>query len=146
LVLLYDDDVLTNMALIQRRRMKNKHFLQLNYMCARKEKNHSGSRMIAEIKHYAGRQRYSSIIVSSILKSVEFYENMRFRKCDFSKLLGDTFKYIVKDPQNVQMQFITSHHLRDLKNPWRWPKHFKECKAAEDLRKVMKEMIEKGAP
>jgi hypothetical protein len=113
-------------------------------MCAKTEQGGSGSRMMAEVKHYANRYRYSAVIVSSVLKSVKFYEAMKFRKCDFQKLLGDTYKYIVRDPLNVQMQYITPHGLRDNNMPWKWPMHFKECEAAKDLREAMKRAIEAG--
>jgi hypothetical protein len=55
MILLYDKDVLTSMALIGRRRMKSKDLLQINHFCVKKEKEGSGSRLMAEIKHYANR-------------------------------------------------------------------------------------------
>jgi hypothetical protein len=100
MVLLYDDDVLTNMVLMGRRRMQKKAFLQINYMCSKKEGSGAGSRMMAELKHYANRLRINAIIVSSVPKSIKFYQAMKFVKCDFHKLLGNTFKYIVRDPLN----------------------------------------------
>jgi CRISPR/Cas system-associated endonuclease/helicase Cas3 len=100
MILLYDDDVLTNMVLMVRRRMQKKAFLQINYMCSKKEGGGSGTRMMAEIKHYANRMRVNAIIVNSVPKAIKFYESMRFTKCDFHKLLGNTFKYIVRDPLN----------------------------------------------
>jgi hypothetical protein len=144
MVLLYDDNVLSCMALMGRRRMKSNDFLQINYMTANKEHRNAGSRLMAEIKHYANRFRYSNIIVSSVDTAVGFYKAMKFVKCDFKKLLGDTYKFIVRDPLNTQMQFITSHGLRDNKCPWKWPVGFKECDAAADLRVVMKKAMEAG--
>jgi hypothetical protein len=144
MVLLYDDDVLTCMALMGRRRMKSNDFLQLNYMSAKSETKGAGSRLMAEIKHYANRFRYSSIIVSSVETAVEFYKAMKFVKCNFMNLLGDTYKFIVKDPLNTQMQFMTSHGLRDNKCPWKWPEGFKECDAAADLRVAMKKAMDAG--
>jgi hypothetical protein len=44
------------------------------------------------------------------------------------------------------MQFITPHDWRDNKCPWMWPKHFKECEAAKDLRVAMKKAIDEGKP
>jgi hypothetical protein len=44
------------------------------------------------------------------------------------------------------MQFITPHDMRDNKCPWMWPKHFKECEAAKDLRVAMKKAIDEGKP
>jgi hypothetical protein len=42
------------------------------------------------------------------------------------------------------MQFITPHDLRDNKYPWRWPKNYKECDAAAELRIAMKKALELG--
>jgi hypothetical protein len=101
LVLLYDMDELTGIALIGRKRMKQLSFLQLNHLCANKEHEGSGSRLIAELRHFGSRFRYTSILVNSMPSSFEFYSKMKFMKCNFKEYLGGTYCYFKRSKETI---------------------------------------------
>jgi hypothetical protein len=111
-------------------------------MVARYEKGGSGSRLIAEIKHYGNRLRYTSILVDSLTHVVPFYFLQKFRKCDFQKYLGNTYCYFIKYTDTVSMQCVLTNYLRDRKSPWIWPKNYPECADARDMRKDLEKAIE----
>jgi hypothetical protein len=54
--------------------MKDLSFIQLNHLAASKENDGAGSRLIAEIKHYGNRYRFTSILVNSVDTTVRFYK------------------------------------------------------------------------
>jgi hypothetical protein len=91
------------MSLIGSKKMTDKSILQLNWMVAKVENGGSGSRMLAEVRHYANRNRFTNIIASAVPTAVGYYKKSKFVPCDFSKLFGDTYKYIAHHPDNIQM-------------------------------------------
>ena len=59
--------------------------------------------MMAELKHYANRNRFTSIVLQSLEQSIGFYEKQRFKVCDFRQMFKNSFQYIAPIDGNVEM-------------------------------------------
>jgi hypothetical protein len=115
-------------------------------MCVKKKNDGAGSRMLAEIRHHASRNRYSYIVGSSVPGSIKYWEKSKFVRCNFSKLFGDTYCYIDHHPDNIPMCHVTEHYLRDIKMPWIWPKGFPDCDEAIEKKAVIEKAYEDNWP